>query len=169
MTSPTRALRLALALAALLAGAPARADSACLDDARKFCPDTPFGDGRVLTCLQNHWSQLSGACIQELQVVQAKTREVTLSCAADLWSYCPSVAPGGGRLQECLGARWEVLSSTCKDELNRIAKKTRELWDHCETDAMRLCAGMPIGGGQVYLCLKALESKVSGPCQRALR
>lgn len=168
-TSTKRALHLALTLAALLTGAPARADSACLDDARKFCPDVPFGEGRVMACLQARWNDLSGGCIEDLQAVQAKSREITLACATDVWSYCQGVVPGDGRLKACLGARWDVLSSTCKDELERIAKKTQAIWDSCETDAMRLCAGMRIGGGQVYLCLKAQESKVSGPCQRVLR
>lgn len=165
----TPALHLSLTLATLLAAAPALADSACMDDARRFCPDVPFGEGRVMSCLQARWNELSGGCIEDLQAVQAKSREITLSCAADVWSYCQGVVPGDGRVKACLGARWEVLSSTCKDELNRIAKKTQAIWDSCETDAMRLCAGLRIGGGQVYLCLKAQESQVSGPCQRALR
>jgi len=158
-----------LATLALLRADPALADSACVADAVKLCPDVPFGDGRVLTCLQNHWSQVSSGCIQDLQRFQAKAREVTLECATDIWSYCASVVPGGGRVRACLMARWEVLTPACKAEAARLEEKAQRLWDACQGDATRLCAGMTIGGGQVYACLKAQESKVSGPCQRELR
>ena len=159
--------RAALAALTLLAGGPAAADSPCMADAVKFCPDVPFGEGRVVTCLQNHWNQLSGGCIQDLQKVQARAREITLQCTADIWSYCQGVAPGG--LKACLWARWDVLTPACKTEAARLEEKAQRIWDACQGDAERLCAGLRIGGGQVYLCLKAQESKVSGPCQRELR
>jgi hypothetical protein len=167
--STLRLLTGLLALGAALAAAPARADSACLDDARRHCPDVPFGDGRVLACLERHWNQLSGACIQDIQKVQARSREISLACAADVWSFCPNVPPGEGRVRACLWERWDELSSTCKEASARLAEKANAVWEACQADAGRLCAGMRYGGGQVFLCLKAQESKVSGPCQRALR
>jgi hypothetical protein len=168
----TTSARLAVAAAAAVAlagAAPARADSACMADAVRFCPDVPFGDGRVLTCLQNHWSQLSSGCIQDLQQADAKAREITLKCSADIWTYCQGVVPGGGRVRACLLARWDVLSTQCRDEAARLEEKGQRVWAACQDDAARLCAGMRTGGGQVFLCLKAQESKVSGPCQRELR
>ena len=158
-----------LALLALAVAAPARADSPCMADAVKHCPDVPFGDGRVVTCLQNHWNQLSSGCIQDLQKIDAKAREITLRCSADIWAYCANVVPGGGRVKACLWSRWDVLSTACKEEAARLEEKAQRVWDACQGDASRLCAGMTIGGGQVYMCLKAQESKVSGPCQRELR
>jgi hypothetical protein len=158
-----------LAALALAGAAPALADSACMADAVRYCPDVPFGDGRLITCLQNHGSQLSSGCIQDLQRIDAKAREVTLRCNADVWSYCQGVAPGGGRVKACLLSRWEVLTSACRDEVARLEEKAQRVWDACQDDASRLCAGMRTGGGQVFLCLKAQESKVSGPCQRELR
>jgi hypothetical protein len=159
----------ALTAAALLGAAPARADSPCLADAVKYCPDVPFGDGRVVTCLQNHSNQLSSGCIRDLQQADAKAREITLKCSADIWTYCGGVAPGGGRVRACLLARWDVLSTQCKDEAARLEEKAQRVWAACQDDASRLCAGMRTGGGQVFMCLKAQESKVSGPCQRELR
>jgi hypothetical protein len=158
-----------LATLALLRAAPALADSACMADAVRYCPDVPFGDGRLLVCLQNHARELSSGCVQDLQRAEAKAREVTLKCSTDVWSYCQGVAPGGGRVRACLMARWDVLTSACKEEAARLEEKAQRVWDACQDDATRLCAGMRTGGGQVFMCLKAQESKVSGPCQRELR
>jgi hypothetical protein len=160
---------LAVAAALALAAQGALADSPCLPDAVKLCPDVPFGEGRVVTCLQNHQGQLSSGCIQDLQRIDAKAREVTLRCYADVWTHCQGVAPGGGQVKACLLARWDVLTTACKEEVARLEEKAQRVWDACQGDATQRCAGMRLGGGQVYACLKAQESKLSAACQRELR
>jgi hypothetical protein len=168
-TTSRGALAAALAACALLAAAGARADSACVADAQKLCAGILIGDGRVLACLQSSWNKLSGPCIQEIQAVQARAREIDLACSADVWSFCRGVPSGEGRIRACLWPHWKELSSTCRDEASRVAEKAQALRGACGPDAEQLCPGMKPGGGLLYLCLKSQESQASGACQRALR
>ncbi len=159
-----------LALAVLLAiPAAARADSACLRDAERYCSQIPIGEGRVLTCLQARWNDLSGACQQEIQTIQNRAREINLACSGDVWQYCSNVAPGADRIRVCLWANWDRLSSTCRDKAAEVAETTQNLQQLCADDIPRLCPGMRAGGGQIFLCLKAQQSKASSRCQSALR
>jgi hypothetical protein len=151
------------------ASSTALADSACLKDAEQFCPGIPIGEGRVLTCLQARWKDLSSACQQEIQGIQNLAREITLACTNDIWQFCHNVAPGADRIRVCLWSRWDDLSSTCRDKAAEVAEKAQQLWDQCAGDIDRLCPGMRPGGGYLYLCLKAQESKASSLCRRALR
>jgi hypothetical protein len=165
----TSILLAALAAGALLTSAPARADSACIRDAQQFCDGIAFGDGRVMTCLQSRWSDLSSGCQQEIQAIQNRAKQISSACTNDIWQYCANVRPGADRLRICLRSHWDDLSSTCRDEAARVAEKAQKLWDNCQADADRLCAGLKPGGGQIFLCLKTQESKTSSQCRVALR
>ncbi|HTO96355.1 MAG TPA: cysteine rich repeat-containing protein [Myxococcales bacterium] len=160
---------LALLLAALAVPAAVRADSACLSDAQRYCAQIPIGEGRVLTCLQARWKDLSSACQQEIQRIQNRSREVDQACSNDVWSFCQGVVPGADRIRVCLVTRWDDLSSTCRDKVAEISEKAEKLRQDCAADVERLCPGLKPGGGQLWLCLKAQESKTSGACQAALR
>jgi hypothetical protein len=170
MTQGTwRALLVTLSVAALLPSSRARADSACIPDARRFCVGIPFGEGRVLTCLQARWRDLSGACQQEIQRVQNRARAINQACTADVWQYCQGVAPGADRIRVCLWSNWDNLSSTCRDTVAELADKAQKMSELCAADLERLCPGLKPGGGQLWMCLKAQESKVSSQCQTAIR
>jgi hypothetical protein len=168
-TAMTRALPTMMCACALLASGTAGADSACIPDAQRFCPDVPFGEGRVLTCLQSRWSELASTCQQEIQSIENRSREINSACAADVWQWCRNVAPGGDRIRVCLWSRWNDLSSICRDEASRLAEKAQQFWNLCAADAEQLCTGMKPGGGLVFLCLKAQESSTSSQCRNALR
>ena len=163
------ALLIAVSAGVLTASAEAHADSKCLKDAQRFCPNIPWGEGRVLTCLQARFGDLSSACQQEIQQIQNRSAEITQACVTDLWQYCQNVAPGAGRLQVCLLSRWDNLSSTCRDTVSEISQKAQGMQDYCADDIERLCYGIRPGGGQLYLCLKAQESQVSVQCRSVLR
>jgi len=165
----TFAVFMAAAVWLLLTSIPAQADSACLSDAQRYCAQIPIGEGRVLTCLQARWNELSGACQQEIQHIQNRAREIDQACSIDVWQYCRGVAPGADRIRVCLWSRWDDLSSTCREKAAEVAEKAQKLRDLCGPDIDRLCPGMRPGGGQIYLCLKAQESKTSGQCRSALR
>jgi hypothetical protein len=158
-----------LAASVLLASAAARGDSACLRDAERYCSRIPIGDGRVLTCLQARWSDLASACQQEIQTIQNRAREINLACSNDVWQYCRNVVPGADRIRVCLWANWDNLSSTCREKAAEVAEKTQQIQQLCGPDIDRLCPGMAAGGGQIFLCLKAQQSKASSQCQSALR
>jgi len=160
---------IALSVAVWIASVAANADSACISDAQRYCSRIPFGEGRVMTCLQARWNDLSGACQREIQHVQNRAREFDLACSTDVWQYCRNVIPGGDRIRVCLWTRWDDLSSTCRDKATELAEKAQKIWDYCTDDMNRLCPGLKPGGGQIFLCLKAQESKTSGQCRSALR
>lgn len=46
-------------------------ESPCAGDARRFCNDVPYGNGRRLDCLAHHWAQLTPACRPRLKILQA--------------------------------------------------------------------------------------------------
>ena len=170
MTRTTfRALPLALSAGLLMAPLAAPADSACMSDAQRYCSQIPIGEGRVLTCLQARWKDISSACQQEIQQIQNRAREINAACTSDVWQYCRDVAPGGDRIRVCLWSHWDDLSSTCRDTVAELTERTQKLQDLCAADADRLCPGVRPGGGQLFLCLKAQESKASSQCQGALR
>ena len=164
-----RAMLTAVGAGLLLSSVAAHADSACLPDAQRYCGQIPIGEGRVLTCLQSRWKDLASACQQEIQAIQNRAREIKLACTGDVWQYCQGVAPGADRIRVCLWSHWDDLSSTCRDTVTELANKAQNLWDQCAGDVERLCPGMKPGGGQLYLCLKAQESKASSQCRSALR
>src|SRR5215831_11264728 len=136
-----RALLIGVAAGALTASAAADADSACLSDAKRFCSNIPNGEGRVLTCLQTRWMDLSSACQQEIQQFQNWAAAIGTACTTDLWQYCQNIAPGGGRLQVCLMSRWDDVSSTCRDAVTQVAQMTQGMQDYCADDIERLCYG----------------------------
>jgi len=171
MRSLVAAALLPAAAAALLVGSGAgqAADSACLTDAERYCKGIPYGEGRVLTCLQSRWKDLSSACQQDIQQVQNRANEITSACSGDVWQYCKGVMPGGDRVRVCLYSRWDELSSTCRDGWARLVEKAQELADNCSADAQQVCPGVQSGGGRLFLCLKLNEGKVSTRCRSALR
>jgi hypothetical protein len=168
---PLPAARLALAALALslLAPAPARADSPCADDARRLCPDVPVGEGRILACLRARWKDVSSACQQDVNEAAARARQFGAACEGDVWAYCQGVRPGGGRIAACLGARWNDLSSTCRDAVAVAGEKVRRFAAGCADDAARLCPGVQPGGGRVFGCLKLQDQRLSGRCRAAMR
>jgi|GraSoiStandDraft_4_1057263.scaffolds.fasta_scaffold150985_2 hypothetical protein len=164
-----RALLAALSIWGPIASAPARADSACMQDALRYCPTVPIGEGRVLTCLQTRWKDLASACQQEIQTIHNRARAINLACTNDVWQFCRGVAPGADRIRVCLSSRWDDLSSACRDTVTEVAEKAQNLSELCANDMERLCPGIKAGGGQIFLCLKAQKSKTSSQCQTALR
>ena len=156
------------ALLLLVISTAVRADSACMRDAERFCSRIPIGEGRMLTCLQSRWSELSSSCQQDLQEINNKSREIDQACASDVYQYCHGVAPGADRIKVCLWSNWDRLSSTCRDKAAEISEKREKLQQLCPADIQNLCPGVNPGGGRIYLCLKAQESKVSFQCRPAL-
>jgi hypothetical protein len=165
------AARLALAAVAftLLAASPARADAPCADDARRLCPDVPVGDGRILACLRARWKDVSSACQQNVNEAVGRARQFAAACEGDVFAFCQGVPRGQGRIAACLGARWDDLSSTCRDAVAEASEKVRRFASDCADDASRYCAGVQPGGGRVFACLKLQESRVSTRCREAMR
>ncbi len=166
---PSLAAAVALLLAA--AGAPARAEAPCVEDAARLCPGIPAtGDGRLLACLQRNNLKLSSACIENIRWVEARARELQVDCTNDIYRFCPGTPGGEGRVLECLGFHVgkRELAPACEEGVATALEKVREFQDACSAEAARLCEGIRPGGGRIFLCLRAQSEKVSTRCQRAL-
>ncbi len=153
---------LAFALAALLSTpVAARAEDACLDDARRLCSSTFAGDARVYYCLRSSWNNLSQGCKNLLDWSQQRATELTLECQGDAFAYCQGVPPGKGRLYACLASHRDQISSECKKGLATLEWFTQA----CGADRARLCPQVPVGDGGVIACLVTQRDQLSAACQ----
>ncbi len=169
MTTPLLRAVCAVSLLAVALPGGAGAEDACAVDAKRLCPDVPYGGGAVLQCLRERWSEVSGACQQQVRDADNRVREIDASCANDYFRWCQATPRGQGRVLSCLSKRWNDLSSTCRDAVGRVSERIQRFTDSCRGDADRLCQGVEPGQGRIFACLKLQERAVSSRCQAALR
>jgi hypothetical protein len=127
------------------------------------------GEGRILACFRARWYEVSSACQQVVQDVEGRSRQIGAACAGAVWQFCQGVPPGQGRLLTCVAARWNDLSSTCRDAVGAATEKIQRFQTACASDAARLCPGVTAGGGKLFACLKLSEDAVSSACRDAMR
>jgi hypothetical protein len=122
--------------------------SACRSDYPKVCAGVPTGGAPALQCLQKNKANVSSPCQQALDAAAggattaapvattpaAPASALTLrpmrpreelfvlrsACGGDVRSLCGGVAPGGGRIVQCLAANAGSLSPACKDVLSQF-------------------------------------------------
>jgi hypothetical protein len=160
---------MAIVAACVAASGPAAAEGPCVADARRLCPDVPVGEGRILACFRARWYDVSSACQRVVQDVENRARQINVACSPAVWQYCQGIAPGQGRLLTCVAARWNDLSSTCRDAVGAASEKMQRFQTACAGDAARLCPGVAAGGGKIFGCLKLYEDAVSSACRAAMR
>ena len=102
----------------------------CKVELEKYCGDVTLGEGRVLACLYSYGDKLSPKCEYALYdaAVQLERAVAALSyvaneCDEDLDQYCAAVAPGGGRLLDCLKKKGKQLTNRCKEALKDVGLK----------------------------------------------
>jgi Cysteine rich repeat len=96
---------------------------ACAEDMAKFCKNIKGKPAQAMECLKEHQSELSTGCQSRLQAMEAQMKEVSDACQSDVQRFCKDVAPGGGRLAQCLKKHESELSSTCKSEVAQARPK----------------------------------------------
>jgi hypothetical protein len=96
----------------------------CKVELEKHCGNVTVGQGRVLACLYAYSDKLSPKCEYALfdAAVQLERAIAVLSyianeCDDDLEKYCAAVAPGEGRLLDCLDKNGKKLTKRCKQAL----------------------------------------------------
>ena len=146
---------------------PQEGPAACRADVEKFCKDVKPGGGRVVQCLQQHESALSGGCRDTLEQgrkrgAEAKQRveEFAEACKADAANLCKDVRPGEGRVLSCLAEKKDQVSPACRQKIEEGEQK-----HPCYEDTQRLCKNVKPGQGRVAECLKRNESQLSSACK----
>ena len=106
------------------------AANGCKTELEKYCNQVTPGQGRVLACLYAYGDKLSSKCEYALYdaAVQLERAVAALSyvaneCDADLEKYCGSIAPGEGRLLECLEKHDKQVSGRCKQAVKDVGLK----------------------------------------------
>jgi hypothetical protein len=88
-------------------------------------------------------------------------------CGGDISRVCSGVAPGGGRLAQCLMSQQDKLSPDCRRFVAE-AQSAQSTMFACAVDAKRLCANTLPGGGRIVSCLNRQRDAISRDCARAL-
>jgi hypothetical protein len=89
------------------------ARQACAADIKQLCAEVKPGDGRLKTCVKEHFGQLSASCQNAL----LSNVTITKACKTDAEQKCAGTQPGGGRIQTCMKDHFTELTEPCKDAL----------------------------------------------------
>ena len=99
----------------------------CKKEIETYCKDVIPGEGRVLACLYAREDKLSGRCDYALYDAAAQLERainaltyVANECGDDLDKFCADIAPGEGRLAECLKKNEAKVSGRCKQAFQDV-------------------------------------------------
>jgi len=91
------------------------------------------------------------------------------ACRADAEKLCPGVRRGEGRILVCLQAKEAQLSPACKQQVDVVGKKVKEVGAACGDDVAQFCPEVKTGGGRVLKCLAANNANLSQTCQKVIQ
>jgi hypothetical protein len=97
----------------LLSQSPAFAAGACQRDIAKYCSGAQ-GQKQEMQCLKENKERLSPQCKRHIVQVMKAVKEAHQDCEPEIYTFCPGVKPGKGRIMKCLKAHKQELSPECK-------------------------------------------------------
>jgi hypothetical protein len=102
----------------------------CKTELDAYCAKVTPGEGRILACLFSYQDKLSGRCeyalydaAAQLERAVAALAYVVNECDDDLENFCSHVAPGEGRLMDCIDKNFAKVSDRCKSGLKDVGLK----------------------------------------------
>jgi hypothetical protein len=105
-------------------------EDGCKAEMDKYCAMVTPGEGRVLACLFSYQDKLSNKCeyalydaAVQLERAVAALTYVANECDDDLEEFCSTVAPGDGRLKECIDKNIAKVSDRCKSAMKDVGLK----------------------------------------------
>lgn len=140
----------------------------CAQDQQEFCGDVEPGKGRMMTCLSEHASELSGKCKRALEAFKSKTKAAN-PCFEDLAEFCSEMPPGRDRLSLCLLKNESRLSESCRKDF--LTKKDKFLASEvCAQDLLDKCYGdLSKEEGMATRCLIKNQGKLQARCEVAMK
>ena len=102
----------------------------CKAELDKYCAMVTPGDGRLLGCLFAYQDKLSNKCeyalydaAVQLERAVAALTYVATECDDDLQKFCGNIAPGDGRLTDCINKNIANVSDRCKSAMEDVGLK----------------------------------------------
>jgi hypothetical protein len=110
----------------------------CSEDIAKFCKNVKPDRRSIMECLEEHESELSGACkdyeaTMEGSRVESREqirqyRAFLQACKGDVSKFCKNVNPASGGIEKCLNEHQNELSTPCSESMKAVKgerKKTQ--------------------------------------------
>ncbi len=102
----------------------------CADDFRKFCSHVERGNRLAMAeCLREHANELSPACRERAQNLKTQFGTMRVACEEDVRNFCGDVAPGQGRIAQCMRAHRSELSEECRNAVAQAMRMRRGMQD----------------------------------------
>ena len=101
--------------------------------------------------------------------------ELAVSCGKDIDAMCRKENLGGGKVADCLEAKWDRVSPRCKSNLRSVRvllqkrAAARAAVPHvCELDGLKFCGSVQPGDANLLECFELAKRNISAPCRQAV-
>jgi Golgi apparatus protein 1 len=101
------------------AWAAGEAKNACGADVEKLCSGMSPGEGKIVSCLNEHKSELSPGCTSYMTKVKQQMKTVGEACEPDVEKFCWQTPAGKGGIASCLKSHKDDLSADCKTAITK--------------------------------------------------
>ena len=98
--------------------------NSCGQDIQRHCPDAQLANFGISTCLEQHSSQVSPQCLENIQVAKnaisarlAAQASYPRACNGDMRQLCPSIQRKQGYTLQCLLKAERAVSKTCNQAI----------------------------------------------------